>query len=146
MTCPSEHPTPERIQQVAQQTFQAIKKQDSFWASLLRDRNDLHRAIAECVKMVGGIEPAQFTEREFAQLVSALGSVIDALERHFTKHGNHHDVAQCYFLGHALSSLKDARHWIAQGLPPDSSKRPSEADRLVSAKARAATVWAEIIA
>jgi hypothetical protein len=129
MTCVLEQPTPERVQEVARQTFQALRRRESFLAFWLTDRNDLHRDIAQCVKMVCAVNPAHFSEDDFADLTASLSRVIDALERYFAKHGSGKDVAQCYFLGHSLNSLKDAKRWIAQGLPPDPSKRPSAAER-----------------
>lgn len=128
MTSLSEQPTPERIQEVAQQTFNALKQQESFFA-FLRDRNYLHREIASCVKMISVVEPKTFSETDFAKLDSALAQVIEALERYFAKHGNQRDIAQCYFLGHSLNALKDSRKWIAQGFSPDPMKRPTGNER-----------------
>lgn len=129
MTGLTEQPTPERLQQVAQQTYEAIRQRGNFLARWLTGHNELDRAIAECVTLSSEVDPSAFSEAAFEEVLSALTRVIDALELYFTKHGNENDVAQCYFLGHALNSLKGSRHWIAQGLSPNPQKRPTDDER-----------------
>lgn len=92
-------------------------------------RNQLDAAISDCVKVVSEADPSGYSETQFKDVLAVMGRVIDALEDYFTKHGSPKDVAQCYFLGHALKSLKDSRRWIAQGLSPNPEKRPSPAER-----------------
>lgn len=118
-----ERSTVAEIHLIAAQTLQRIERRERFFWFLTGRKADLHRQLAELVRCVGGLNPSGFSESDFSELTGELANVIDSLERYFAKLGNPNDPAECQFLGQSLTSLKDARRWIAQGQSPDPAKR-----------------------
>jgi hypothetical protein len=141
-----EHPTAGCVEMVADQTLKGLQEKPRFWTVLRRNPPPFHRSLAELVELASRVDPAAFSEADFAALDEHLTRVIDALAQYFAKHVSQDEVAECWFLGNALKSLKDSRHWIVQGLSPDPTKRPTVAERRERAEKHASNQLADLFA
>jgi hypothetical protein len=112
-----EHPTAGCVEMVADQTLKGLQEKPRFWTVLRRNPPPFHRSLAELVELASRVDPAAFSEAE-----------------------------ECWFLGNALKSLKDSRHWIVQGLSPDPTKRPTVAERRERAEKHASNQLADLFA
>ena len=121
-----EYESPDKIQELGRLAVQSLSSKRSrlfFW----RDpRQEFRSRLVSLVTLAQSVDPSAFEPEQFGQVDQVLGEAISKLENYFARFVEPSDAVTCYVTGRAISDLREAREWIAQGLSPERSKRPSK--------------------